>query len=147
MFKITPYDKDKFYYESLTTIEFNRDDNGAIKGHTVTPPTGSTGFANLTDEEVVVAEIVEVDKAVLEQYAGEYELMPNFNITVSVNGSVLRAQATGQGAFDLEARSETKFAFPPAGIIMEFPENLDGKSPEFKLIQGGQTTVAKRIYD
>ncbi len=145
MFRITPYARDKFFYESLTTIEFDRDGSGAVQGHTVKTTSGSSGYAVLTDSEVVMPETVDVDPALLEQYAGVYELMPNFNITVTVNGSTIRAQATGQGAFDLEPRSNTKFVFPPAGITMEFPEKLEGKSPEFILIQGGQTTVAKRV--
>jgi D-alanyl-D-alanine carboxypeptidase len=53
---------------------------------------------------------------------------------VTKDGNVLNAQATGQGAFPLDATSTPdKFIFEPAGIVMEFKpvDNI------FTLKQGG----------
>ncbi|MNW16900.1 hypothetical protein D3C71_2159100 [compost metagenome] len=45
------------------------------------------------------------------------------------------AQATGQGALQLEAVEQNKFKFEPAGIVMEFnPANT-----ELTMKQGGKT--------
>ena len=64
---------------------------------------------------------IEVDVDRLEKYLGIYssKALP-LKITVSLNGPQLMAQATGQGAFPLEAYEENKFRFTPAGIKMEF---------------------------
>ena len=142
-FDIKPYAEDKFFYESRSTVEFIRGDDGTVTGHRVTQANGNSGTATLTDEEVEVKEIVQVDAAVLENYVGVYELMPGFDITMTVNDNALVGQATGQGAFPLEAYSDREFGFPAAGIIIEFPEG-DGKATEFTLKQGGQVNVAKR---
>jgi CubicO group peptidase (beta-lactamase class C family) len=57
----------------------------------------------------------------LDKYAGEYSStqLP-LKKTVSRNGEILNAQATGQPSFPLEATDKDKFAFAQAGIVMEF---------------------------
>lgn len=59
--------------------------------------------------------------SVLNNYTGTYasDAIP-LKITISISGDKLMAQATGQSAFPLEAKSETVFVFPPAGIEIEF---------------------------
>ena len=144
LFQLIPYEKDKFYYETLTTVAFDRDDTDKIIGQTVTARSGEGGYAILTDEEIVVQEIVDVNKAVLENYVGNYTLIEGVDIEISVVGEDLVAQATGQSSFVLEAHSDYKFVFPPAGITIEFREDTDGEAQEFLLIQGGQRLTAKR---
>ena len=72
----------------------------------------------------------------LDRYAGTYG-SPQFplKITVSREGAILKAQATGQGAFPLEAVSKDIFKFDGAGIRMEF----DAAKPTFVLLQGGKS--------
>jgi D-alanyl-D-alanine carboxypeptidase len=86
---------------------------------------------------------VKVRPEVLDRYVGVYELMKDFNITITRDGGVLSAQATGQDAFTLTATSDTEFHFQAAGIRIVFP---DGESPaqSLTLHQGGPR-VAKRI--
>ncbi len=144
VFPVIPYEKDKFYYETRTTVAFERDDNGVLVGQTVTARSGAAGYAVLTDEEVTVQEIVDVDKAVLKNYIGNYQLMEGFDIEISLIGEDLVAQATGQSAITLQAHSDYKFAFPPAGLTIEFPKENNGEAQEFLLIQGGQKLTAKR---
>ncbi len=86
---------------------------------------------------------VEVKPEVLDRYVGVYELMKDFNITITHEGSVLSAQATGQDAFALVATSDTEFHFQAAGIRIVFPEG-DGPAQSFTLHQGGPRE-AKRI--
>lgn len=62
-----------------------------------------------------------VDPEVLKQYTGVYSSAGfPLKIRISVEGSTLFAQATGQSSFPLEAYDENKFKFDPAGIKMEF---------------------------
>ncbi len=86
---------------------------------------------------------VTVAPAVLDRYVGVYELMPNFNITITRVDGGLTAQATGQGAFPLVATSDTEFHFQEAGIRIVFPTG-DGPAQSLTLFQGGPRE-AKRI--
>lgn len=72
----------------------------------------------------------------LDKYLGIYSStqLP-LKITISKDKTILKAQATGQGQFILEATSPDKFAFEPAGIVMEF----EPAKNQFTLKQGGGT--------
>ncbi|MNY55623.1 hypothetical protein D3C86_1916150 [compost metagenome] len=72
----------------------------------------------------------------LNPYLGVYSSgqLP-LKLSITKNGGVLMAQATGQGALQLEAVEQNKFKFEPAGIVMEFnPANT-----ELTMKQGGKT--------
>ncbi|MGI8935501.1 MAG: DUF3471 domain-containing protein [Phormidesmis sp.] len=65
-------------------------------------------------------EAVEVDPAVYERYTGTYQLLPEMQVTIRVEGNELTAQATGQGAFVLYPTSETDFFAQVADITVTF---------------------------
>lgn len=69
-------------------------------------------------------------------YLGSYSSkdLP-IKIDITNNKGVLTAQATGQGAFPLEAREQNIFAFEQAGVILEF----NPKEKQMTLKQGGGT--------
>lgn len=74
----------------------------------------------------------------LDKYLGVYSSadMP-LKITVSKNGTALKAQATGQSSFPLEATGPDEFRFDAADITMIFrPEKS-----EFTLLQSGMTFI------
>ncbi len=77
----------------------------------------------------------------LDAYAGVYSSsdLP-VKITVLKDGKILTAQATGQGAFPLEASAKDKFVFDQAGIVMEF--NPSEKTMVLK--QGGGQFLFKK---
>ena len=71
----------------------------------------------------------------LDRYAGTYASAQfPLKIVVTHEGSALKAQATGQSAFPLDAVSKDVFKFDQAQIRMEF----DAANPTFKLKQGGK---------
>ncbi len=76
--------------------------------------------------------------AQLDQYTGVYasKQMP-LKITISKDNTTLMAQATGQGAFPLEAVATDQFKFDAAGIEMEFRP----QQKEFTLKQGGASYI------
>lgn len=70
----------------------------------------------------------------LESYVGMYSsLQMPLKITITRDGNVLMAQATGQSAFPLEATEKGKFKFAAAGIQLEF----NPAKKEMILKQGG----------
>lgn len=75
-----------------------------------------------------------VDPATLQKYAGTYS-STQFPIKIEVrekNGQIF-AQATGQGEFPLQAKSQNTFTFDTAGIQLDF----DSDKKTMKLLQGG----------
>jgi D-alanyl-D-alanine-carboxypeptidase/D-alanyl-D-alanine-endopeptidase len=80
----------------------------------------------------------------LKAYAGDYPLMPGFVLNVRIEGATLMAQASGQGAFPLEARGKDTFAFDGAGIVIRFRRDAAGTVAGLALDQAGRTLEADR---
>ncbi len=85
-----------------------------------------------------------VEESVLESYVGVYELAPNFTITITRTGSKLFGQATGQGQFELFAKSATEFFLKIVEAQVTFSVK-EGKVESMTLFQGGQVMPGKKI--
>jgi hypothetical protein len=88
---------------------------------------------------------VKIDPKVFDQYAGKYELQPGFVITFFSKGDRFWLQATGQGAAEIFAESETKFFLKVVDGSVEFVKDASGKVTGMVLTQNGQKLPAKRI--
>jgi serine-type D-Ala-D-Ala carboxypeptidase/endopeptidase len=75
----------------------------------------------------------------LQAYAGTYGLMPGFDLKVFVEGGKLMAQATGQGAFEIEAKAKDQFTADAFGIEIQFERDGSSAVKKLALLQGGQT--------
>jgi serine-type D-Ala-D-Ala carboxypeptidase/endopeptidase len=78
-------------------------------------------------------------------YVGVYEIAPTFSVKVFMQGAVLMAQATGQGAFPVESILPDAFAADAFGIELVFKRGADGKIASFDLYQAGRITPGKKI--
>lgn len=87
---------------------------------------------------------VNVPPAVLDSYAGEWELAPGTVANLSRQGARL-VVSLGPQRFNLIPVSETKFTVEGPGIEVEFKRAADGKVNEFVYTQGNQANTAKRI--
>ncbi len=87
------------------------------------------------------APAVAVDPKILESYTGIYksETIP-IEVVVFVKDGKLYAQAAGQPALALKAKSATQFEFPPASLLIEFPS-----AGTFTLKQGGGSFQFKKV--
>lgn len=93
---------------------------------------------------VDAAPAVELDAKTLDGYAGSYPLMPGFALKVFVEDGGLKAQATGQGAFALQAADKDVFRADAFGIEIRFARGVDGAVNALALKQGGQTLQGPR---
>jgi serine-type D-Ala-D-Ala carboxypeptidase/endopeptidase len=82
--------------------------------------------------------------AVLKDYPGEYPLKPGFVLTISERDGQLFAQATGQGAFPLDAVEKDAFEAAAYGIELRFERGDNGKVAGLILRQAGQTLRGQR---
>ncbi len=145
-FAALPLGEDRFFYEgSLTRFWFERDTAGAITAM-VMQPWGSQGSrAERTDEPLPAPpEIAQVDPALYDAYAGDYELMPGFVLTVWRDAGKLMTRATGQQEIEILPESETVFNNTDIGARITFERGADGQAVGLVLEQGGQTMRAKR---
>ncbi|MCF8260606.1 MAG: serine hydrolase [Melioribacteraceae bacterium] len=97
--------------------------------------------------EVEPVKDVEVAKEILETYVGEYQLMPNFILLVSLKDNQLMSRATGQPEFPVFPESETKFYFKVVQATIEFNRNENGEVESLTLVQNGRTMVAEKLTE
>jgi serine-type D-Ala-D-Ala carboxypeptidase/endopeptidase len=88
---------------------------------------------------------IKVDAKILEAYVGEYQMTPDFKITVTREADKLFAQATDQPRFPVFAESQTNFFLKVVEAQITFVKDDKGQVTQLILHQGGQNTPAKKI--
>ena len=88
---------------------------------------------------------LKIDNSILSKYAGEYQLFPNFIITIRVDENKIFAQATGQAEFEIFPTSETKFYYKVVNAQIEFFKNDEGDFNKLILYQNNQEMPGERI--
>ncbi len=87
---------------------------------------------------------VDVDRAILEKYVGDYELVPTFVISITQEGNRLMLQATGQPKFPIYAESEKEFFLKVVDAQVSFVTDDKGNATRLILHQGGADQSAKK---
>jgi hypothetical protein len=88
---------------------------------------------------------ITVDPGVLDAYAGEYQLAPNFVLAITREGSLMFLQATGQSRVRLRPEAETEFFISEVDAQVSFVRDATGKVSHLILHQGGQNQKGDRI--
>lgn len=88
---------------------------------------------------------IKLDLNIVQKYTGEYELAPNFIISVFLEDGHLKARATGQQPAELFAEKENLFFLKVVDASIEFTSNEKGDITGLVLVQGGRHTPAKKI--
>jgi CubicO group peptidase (beta-lactamase class C family) len=87
---------------------------------------------------------ITLDSKIYERYVGEYQ-MPQFRVTVAVEGGKLTLARAGQPSRQMSAESETRFFVSSMDGTFEFIPGPDGKASELVLRNGGNDTRGKRV--
>ena len=87
---------------------------------------------------------VTVDPKIMDSYAGQYQLAPNFILTITREGDHLYSQATGQGKVEIYAQDDKSFFFKVVDAQIVFQTDSQGHVTGLILHQGGDHP-AKRI--
>jgi CubicO group peptidase (beta-lactamase class C family) len=88
---------------------------------------------------------IKLEAKILDAYAGDYQLAPNFVITISREGDQFFAQATGQGKLELFAETETDFFFKVVDAQVTFVKGDKGQVTSLVLHQNGVDQRATKI--
>ncbi|HLX46530.1 MAG TPA: serine hydrolase [Bryobacteraceae bacterium] len=83
----------------------------------------------------------------LAKYVGTYEMRPGINMWITLSGSQLMTQMSGQGKLPIFAESETMFFPKVVDADIEFVMDPAGKVTALILHQGGRDQKAQRISD
>jgi len=126
-------------------LRFRRDPQGKITGATFTPRSGPEEEGKKTGEALPKErQAIKLDPALYDAYVGEYELSPNFSITITHEGDQIFGQPTGELKRELFPESETLFFLKVVDAQLEFVRGADGKVTGLVLHQGGRDTPGKR---
>ena len=127
-------------------VEFVKDAAGAVT-HAVLHQNGRDQRAARTSATVAPPpqhkEIV-VPAATLAKYVGTYQMFPNVELSVTLDGTRPRAQLTGQPTFPIFAESETLFFFKVVEATLEFQQEANGAATAVRLRQGPINALAPR---
>lgn len=144
----------RFPNEQLTVAVFGNEGgfNASKVAHDIVEIYIGSSFERIEEKVEVFDATVEseittngVDASVLENYLGEYELQPGYNIAISIDGDDLKGRATGQVQFDLTPESDTLFVIPDSDTKISFPADLKGPAPRLLVYQGEILNLAKRV--
>jgi hypothetical protein len=88
---------------------------------------------------------VTLNPKILSSFAGEYELRPDFIVTVTVEKDQLFVQATGQPRLQALPSSETEFFLKDVEAQISFVKNAEGRITQLIIHQGGADAPARKI--
>ncbi|MFA7227496.1 MAG: serine hydrolase [Melioribacteraceae bacterium] len=114
------------------SVELNPRNTGALK------VLADLGVSVEKPEEVKLSE------EALKQYAGKYQLAPNFVLTVTVKGEQIFTQATGQSQVEIFPSGDDKFYLKVVDAQIRFIRE-NGVVSQLILFQGGREMPAKKI--
>jgi D-alanyl-D-alanine carboxypeptidase len=145
---VFPISATEFFYdpEAPERLVFAKDAAGKVTGLKVIRPFGPTTAAVRTDKPFAKErQAITLAPEVLERYVGEYQLRPDFSLTVTRRGDRLITQATGQGEVEVFPESETKFFLKVTDAQLEFQKDAEGKVTGLILFQNGRQMPAKKV--
>jgi len=102
---------------------------------------GAEALAALTSNK----KEVKVDSSVYDSYAGEYELGPNFIVTITNENGKLMGQPTNQPKAELFPTSDTEFFLKIVDAQVTFVKDEQGKVTKLILHQNGRNMEAKKV--
>lgn len=88
---------------------------------------------------------IKVDPKIYHAYIGEYELEPNFIITITKENDQIFAQATAQSKVEIYPESETEYFYTLVYAQITFVKNEKGEVAELVLHQNAHEMPAKKI--
>jgi len=99
---------------------------------------------NWPDERPTEKTAVPVDPKILADYAGRYELGPNFDLTLQVVDGHLTLEAPGEETLQLYASSNNRFFLAVMNAELEFVRDGQGKVIKMIMHQNGEDVPAQK---
>jgi len=137
----------KFFLKVVDAqVEFIKDASGAVT-HAVMHQNGRDREVKRTSATVAPRpehKEITLPGSTLARYVGTYQMQPNVELSITLDGNQLMAQLTGQPKFPIFAESETLFFFKIVEATLEFQKDAGGTVTTVRLRQGPINTLAPR---
>ena len=106
---------------------------------------GRTTIAPRVDDSLAATRhaVIEIDPAILHDYAGRYRLTPAVEVIIEVRGAQLFTQLTGQPAYPVFPYEKDRFFFKIVDAQIEFERNASGEVVALILHQMGRQRAEK----
>lgn len=104
--------------------------------------TGTAGQDN--PQAAATRTIIEVPQAVLEEYVGEYQLLPEMVMKITLEEGKLYATPTGQQKAELFPFEQDQFFLTLVDATISFGRDEQGKIASLTILQNGEPFVAPR---
>ena len=88
---------------------------------------------------------ITIDPKRFDGYVGQYQLAPNFILTITREGDALFAQATGQPKVQIFPEGEREFFYKVVDAQITFETDSAGHATSLTLHQNGANMPAKRV--
>ncbi len=88
---------------------------------------------------------INLDQQIMQQYTGEYEVMPGINVSIVAKDSVLIATPTGQSPKTLYAEKKDFFFEKEEDVQLDFTRNDQNQIDGFVFHQAGREIKCKKI--
>ncbi|HLP11567.1 MAG TPA: serine hydrolase, partial [Flavobacteriales bacterium] len=145
VFEITPYEKDKFFFDdNITTMHFARNAKKKIDKLTLNNREPSQTWFKTNKPIPAETPVKKLDEKLLETYVGSYEMSSEFSFVITREADKLFAQATGQQKLEIFAETDNKFFIKEVDAQLEFIKENE-KITKVILHQNGQHVEAKRV--
>jgi D-alanyl-D-alanine carboxypeptidase len=144
--EVRPFSPTEFFYDkSLTHVRFDVGADGGATAMLLHPDGADTPERAPRVSDVPAAPAAaRVDPGIYDAYVGDYELGPNFILTVTRDGDRLMTQATGQQKIEVFPLSDTEFFPKVIEARITFVKGPDGKVTQLILKQNGREITARR---
>lgn len=119
----------------------NSDRGGALASDILRAIAREYEWPSYVPKEKVLAH---VDPVIYGSYSGQYELAPNFVLTITAEDGKLMVQAPGQSKSELFPESETQFFLKESDAKLTFVKGEKGQVTHLILRQSGQDITAKK---
>ena len=132
----------RFPEEKVTVVVLRNADYGFSSPNKISQDLAAIVFGEkyeIPRERVAI----KIDPKILDAYVGQYELNPNFIITMIREGDRLMTQLTGQPKFELFPESEAKFFLKVVDAQVTFVKDDKGAVTHLILHQGGDQKAKK----
>lgn len=137
----------KFFLKAVDAqVEFFLDPDGSVT-HLVMYQNGRERKAPRTSATVAEAaqrKETTLPAATLARYVGTYQMPANAELSITLQGTQLIAQLTGQPAFPIFPESEALFFYKIVNATLEFQKDANGKVTAVRLRQGPIDSLAPK---
>lgn len=142
-----PYAENEFFLPdySHTRYRFVKGDDGKVKQLVVIDTSGKEEINPRTGDKPAEKKSIVLPQKDFDVLVGEYQLAPNFILTIRREGDRYISQATNQGPIEIYAESDTKFFVKVINAELTFQKDAEGKVTGLVLKQNGREMPAKKI--